>query len=145
MDYIYFTGDYVTYCNGLAGDDAGGASALTEVVGVVNDQMSTISSQLTEWAGSSGDAYQEVSQMLLTQFTGIQENINAALTPACEAMGELKGKLDAFKEQDALTVEKKKAYEELRDNPVKKKEWTEKDSNGNDVKKDNSDEVQFIN
>lgn len=48
MDYIYFDqGDYKKYFEQLTGDNAIGSQELVESVGIIRDNIATVTSQIT--------------------------------------------------------------------------------------------------
>ena len=67
----------------------------------------------------AGDSYGEIANLLIGRFDDIKSNIDSSLTPACEAMDQLKENLQKFKEEqkklDTLLDEKEVLDKELQD------------------------------
>ena len=121
MDYIYYTGDYVTYEGSLTGENGSYAEILSQSVKDSQEQIEFINSQLTEWSGKSGDSYGESSKFLINQFTAINKQITQNVKPACEAADKLKGELEKFKKADKEAAAAKKAWKDLGDEPSETK------------------------
>lgn len=109
--FIYFTDDYAQYYKNLHGENSKGAKDLRDTVEQVNNQFNLFSSQINDWSGEAKDSYQELYEMVCNQLKDIKKNIETALEPACEALDDLKDKLQDFKDADKETLEAKNAWE----------------------------------
>ena len=113
MDYIYYTGDYVTYEGSLTGENMSYADSLQQTVTETTNQIQFINDQLTEWKGDSKDSNEALVRQMITQFNDVGKQIGLYVKPACEAADKLKGELEKFKKADKEAAAAKKAWKAL--------------------------------
>ena len=144
MDYIYFYGDYVTYYECLTGDETSGSDYLSGLVEQIQTEIDSIKGQLTEWAGDTSNTYNEISSILVKQFVEIEQDIENALTPACEAMDQLKEKIVDFKDCDEKAVAAKKKYENLKNQNLEQNIVDYTDDSGEKHYKENPEYTNWV-
>ena len=95
----YFEGQYEDYYNNMSGGNGLNSQALSNYVGQVKDSINSVVDSLSSWKGMAGDLYGEIANLLIGRYDDIKSNIDSSLTPACEAMDQLKENLQKFKEE----------------------------------------------